>query len=139
MALRPEYSLGHSEFNDFLFACVGEEKSGAELTVLSALARLGLDPWAEAVRLSELTKEAATNALATAIHSLPEGDWKASDVQSIAARLIARLPKFGSMRTNSTLNGNTGDQRPTLKVQKWLIWIGLGLTVLMVLSRLFGD
>jgi hypothetical protein len=46
MALRPEYSLVHSEFNDFLFAFVGEEKSGLQLTVLSALARLGLDPWA---------------------------------------------------------------------------------------------
>ena len=56
MALRPEYSLGHSEFNEFLFAFVGEEKSGQQLTVLSALARLGLDPWGEAARLSELPK-----------------------------------------------------------------------------------
>ena len=37
MALRPEYSLVHSEFNDFLFALVGQEKSGMQLTVLSAL------------------------------------------------------------------------------------------------------
>ena len=54
MTLRPEYSLVHSEFNEFLFAFVGEEKSGADLTVLSALARLGLDPWNEAARLSAL-------------------------------------------------------------------------------------
>jgi hypothetical protein len=38
MALRPESSLVHSEFNDFLFALVGQEKSGMQLTVLSALA-----------------------------------------------------------------------------------------------------
>ncbi len=52
MALRPEYSLVHSEFNDFLFALVGQEKSGMQLTVLSALARFGFDPWREAARLS---------------------------------------------------------------------------------------
>ena len=32
MPLRPEYSLGHSEYNAFLFASVGEEKSGLQLT-----------------------------------------------------------------------------------------------------------
>ena len=28
MALRPEYSLGHSQYNDFLFAPIGEEETG---------------------------------------------------------------------------------------------------------------
>jgi hypothetical protein len=37
MTLRPEYSLGHSEYNAFLFAAVGEEKVGLPLTVLTAL------------------------------------------------------------------------------------------------------
>ena len=96
MALRPEYSLGHSEFNEFLFAFVGEEKSGQQLTVLSALARLGLDPWGEAARLSELPKEAATHALAATIGALPGGDWKVSDRQSIAVRLVNCLPRRGS-------------------------------------------
>ena len=45
MTLRREYSLGHSEYNDFLFASVGEEKIGMSLTVLTALTRLGVDPW----------------------------------------------------------------------------------------------
>jgi hypothetical protein len=54
MTLRPEYSLGHSEYNAFLFAAVGEEKVGLPLTVLTALTRLGFDPWREAARLSDL-------------------------------------------------------------------------------------
>ena len=53
MTLRPEYSLGHSEYNAFLFAAVGEEKVGLPLTVLTALTRLGFDPWQEAARLSD--------------------------------------------------------------------------------------
>ncbi len=100
MALRPEYSLVHSEFNDFLFAFVGEEKSGMQLTVLSALARLGFDPWGEAARLSELTKEAATSALATAISALPKGNWKALNSRSIAVRLASSTSDACPMNFN---------------------------------------
>jgi len=75
MTLRPEYLLGRSTFNAFLFAAVGEEKVGLRLTVLTALTRLGLDPWQEAARLSDLPRETAARALAVTIAMLPEGDW----------------------------------------------------------------
>ena len=92
MTLRPEYSLGHSEYNAFLFAAVGEEKVGLPLTVLTALTRLGFDPWREAARLSDLPRETAARAFAVTIAMLPEGDWKASDSEAIAARLVNWLP-----------------------------------------------
>jgi hypothetical protein len=92
MTLRPEYSLGHSEYNAFLFAAVGEEKTGLPLTVLTALTRLGFDPWREAARLSHLPKETAARAFAVTIALLPEGDWKASESEAIAARLVNWLP-----------------------------------------------
>ncbi len=44
MPLRPEYSLGHSAYNDFLFGSVSQDAAGTEVTVLSALSRLGIDP-----------------------------------------------------------------------------------------------
>src|ERR1700749_4347488 len=93
MTLRPEYSLGHSEYNAFLFATVGEDKSGLPLTVLTALTRLGFDPWREAARLSDLPKETAAQAFAVTIASLLEGDWKASESEAIAARLVNWLPE----------------------------------------------
>jgi hypothetical protein len=73
MTLRPEYSLGHSEYNAYLFAAVGEEKVGLPLTVLTALTRLGFDPWREAARLSDLPRETAARAFAVTIAMLPEG------------------------------------------------------------------
>jgi hypothetical protein len=88
MTLRPEYSLGHSEYNAFLFAAVGEEKVGLPLTVLTALTRLGFDPWREAARLSDLPRETAARAFAVTIAMLPEGDWKASESEAIATRLV---------------------------------------------------
>jgi hypothetical protein len=96
MTLRPEYSLGHSPYNDFLFAVIGEEKTGMPLTVLTALTRLGFDPWQEAGRLSDLPRETAARALAATIATLPEGDWKASESGAIAARLVSWLPKRSS-------------------------------------------
>ena len=92
MTLRPEYTLAHSPYNAFLFATVGEEQAGVPLSVLSALTRLGFDPWQEAGRLSDLPRETAARALAATIAMLPEGDWKASEVAAIAARLVSWLP-----------------------------------------------
>lgn len=139
MALRPEYSLGHSEFNAFLFAYVGEEKSGLQLTVLSALARLGLDPWGEAARLSELPKETATSALAAAIASLPEGGWKVSDTRSMAVRLVNYLPGRGAQSARSPQGRSIGDQKPKSEARKWLLWAALAAAVFIVVMRLTGN
>ncbi|MGF1630348.1 MAG: hypothetical protein ACFCUT_12820 [Kiloniellaceae bacterium] len=122
MALRSEYSLVHSEFNEFLFAAVGEEKNGLPLTVLSALARLGFDPWDEAARLAELPNEAATSALTAAIAKLPEGDWKASDSRSIAIRLLDWLPK---RRAASSSGGRSEVPAANSKNGNRLIWVAL--------------
>src|ERR1017187_2022514 len=86
------FSLRTSAFNDFLYAPIGEEENGMVLTALSALARSGVDPWDEAVRLSELPRETATKRLTSVISVLPTGQWAQSAAASIAARLIALLP-----------------------------------------------
>jgi hypothetical protein len=58
------------EFDDFLFAPLGEEKNGMLLRVVSALARLDLDPWQETTSLARLPKETATERLAALIAAL---------------------------------------------------------------------
>jgi hypothetical protein len=83
-----------SEFNDFLFAPIGEERNGMLLSVLSALARLDVDPWQEAAELARLSRENATQRLASLIAAaLPEKPSVRLDPGSIAARLIALLPR----------------------------------------------
>lgn len=106
------------------------------LTVLSALARIGLDPWREASRLSDLPKEAATRALATIVQTLPEGDWKASDSWAIANRLVHSLPSRGSLAAGSPQEKCIDDKRPKFRVPKWLFWIAMGAAVYFALSRL---
>lgn len=95
MALPAAFSLLNSEFNDFLYAEVGEEGNGMQLSVVSALTRLDIDPWQEAARLSDLPKEIAATALSGLIARLPVGHWEPSDTRGIAARLIDLLPERG--------------------------------------------
>ena len=82
-----------SEFNDFLFAPIAEESNGMLLTVVSVLARLGVDPWEEASALARLPGEVATRKLAAFIAALPEGPSARQDSGVLAARLITLLPR----------------------------------------------
>lgn len=82
-------------FSAFLAEPVGLEKNGMQLSLLSALTRLGLDPWEEAARLAHMSPQAAARALETIIRRLPAGEWTASDTARMAVRLIERLPRPG--------------------------------------------
>lgn len=57
-----EAYIGHA-YDAFLFESLGVEENGMDLSVLSALARAGIDPWAEAKRLAGLPRQAAISAI----------------------------------------------------------------------------
>jgi hypothetical protein len=88
----PRLSRLGSEFDDFLFAPIGEDRNGMLLSVLSALARLDVDPWQEAAKLALLPRETATERLASLIAALPDGQSAHLDPGTVAARLMALLP-----------------------------------------------
>ena len=69
-----------------------------ELSVVSALARFGVDPWQEAARLATLPQELAADGMRLLLDQLPEGGWRAraSDTPAIAARLVKLLPRGAS-------------------------------------------
>lgn len=92
MTRSSDFSLG-SEFDGFLFAPIGEDRNGMPLSVLSALARLNVDPWQEAAKLARLPAEKATKRLTSLIAALPDGPSVDRDPGTIAARLIALLPR----------------------------------------------
>ena len=49
-------SFFRSEFDDFLYAAIGVDSNESPLSVLSAFARLNLDPWHEAAALAALPR-----------------------------------------------------------------------------------
>jgi hypothetical protein len=92
-------SFFRREFDDFLYAPIAAERDEMPLSVLSALARLDIDPWKEAAELSELPKFTAAQRLAALIAQLPGGRWTQADSRAIADRLIELLPR----RSNSKI------------------------------------
>jgi len=86
------------ELEAFLYAPVQEDSDGAELSVLSALSRLDLDPWAEAAALAALPRGNAARRLAHLIAQLPVATSARRDSQALAARLVALLPQRGGAR-----------------------------------------
>jgi hypothetical protein len=89
----PRLSPLGSEFNDFLFAPVCEARDETPLSVISALARLDLDPWEEAAALAGLAREPAAQRLASLLVRLPDGPSARPDPGTISARLVALLPR----------------------------------------------
>ncbi len=75
------------EYEPFLYAIVCDERNGMPLTVVSAIARSGADPWREAARIAKLPKTVALEALSRMIPNRDDAQNSA-----IANRLFALLP-----------------------------------------------
>lgn len=101
MTLRPSFRPLRPDLDRFLFAQVGHEAAGVPLSVISALTRLGLDPWEEAGRLSSLSEREAAEQLARLIVDLPSHTDHLRDAREIAAGLVPLLPERGSNATRS--------------------------------------
>src|SRR5579885_2595896 len=93
MTLRRPFRPLRPDLDKFLFATVGDEVDGVPLSVISALVRLGLDTWEEAVRLSSLSAREAAPQLARLIVELP------GEAQEIARGLVRLLPPHDPART----------------------------------------
>jgi hypothetical protein len=137
MTLHPAFGLGHSEYNPFLFAVVGEGELGLPLTVLTALTRLGIDPWAEAARLSDLPKDVAARMLAQTISALPRGDSEAAGSEAVAARLVDWLParSVPAIPAPPTERREASRMEPEKAKSRLAIalpWVGLALAALLL-------
>jgi hypothetical protein len=80
-----------SDLNDFLFAPIANDASGMHLTMLSALARSGVDPWEMAAGLRDLSPEDAAARLVPILTGVPNGPAPGDDAATLAARLVGQL------------------------------------------------
>ena len=145
MTLRPAFGLGHSEYNPFLFAVVVEEEFALPLTVLSALTRLGIDPWEEAARLSDLPRDVAARALAETISALPQRDPKAPDSEALATRLVNWLPARSAPvvpavpAAERVETRRMAPEKPKSRLAIALPWLALALAALLLFLYLQAD
>ncbi len=96
MPSRDVFALDRAGFNGFLFAPIGTEADGSCLTVLSALARLGEDPWAKAALWARMPKAVASEALTATITQMPVTPADQLAAAHTAARLVQLLSPAAS-------------------------------------------
>lgn len=121
-----------SHYNDFLFATIDEERNGTPLTVLSALARLDIDPWREAARLAQLSKEQAIHDIGSELRALPGRRWSVSKSDEIAARVVGLLPKTN---TPSLTAPQSGRQVFFPLVLLWVIFAAVWMAAIVEYNR----
>ena len=90
------------------------------LSVLSALARMNVDPWEEATRLAAMPKAIAEKTLFSILDLVSDRSWKSPEAAAVAARLVRLLPQPGEAATvaaTATANATTATaHRKTLLV-----------------------
>lgn len=93
------YRQDGTPFDSFLYAAVGEDRNGSLVTVLSTLARLGVDPWSEAAGLSDLARDDGRNRLGALLTRFNDVPALGRDHGSTTARLLDLLPKTSRRQT----------------------------------------
>jgi hypothetical protein len=125
-----DYKTNDSIYEPFLFTEIGEQENGMPLSMVSALTRLGLDPWDEARRLAGLPAAAATAAVSDLIKRTSA---HATELPKLSARMAALLTRPAPVAARVV--GLPG-------VPSWLLegrWLAalLVIGVLIVASKLF--
>lgn len=95
---------GGTAFDGFLYAALGEDRGGNTVSVLSALARLGVDPWDEAADLLDLPREGARNRLDALLGRFGDVPALGRDQGMVIARLIDLLPKASGRQTGKGID-----------------------------------
>ena len=90
-----------TEFDQFLYAPVGQDRNGHSVTVLSTLARLDLDPWTETAALAALGHDAACLRIRLLLARSWDVPARENDRAQMARKLTLLLP-----RKSPTLSGH---------------------------------
>jgi hypothetical protein len=122
-----------SEFDAFLYAPIGADQNGGNLSVVSALARLDLDPWAEAASLAKLPVKIAIQQLSLSIAALQEIPSACRDPGKIAARLVALLPSAQKPKAPQTVSFVSPEARTNSKFYIFLCAFAVMLAIQFVM------
>jgi len=109
------------EFGRFLFASVGEDRNGHGVTVLSALARLGLDPWTETAELVALGRDAARARLGSLLARFRDVPALASEHARVAGDLSQLLPQGPTQGSATRAAWSVANGHPRFGSAIWLV------------------
>lgn len=92
MSRMDDLRQGGTPFDGFLYAELGQDDAGRNVSMLSVLARLGLDPWIEAAELTSLSRDKARDRLSIALARAGEMSTLVDKPVMTVSRLLDLLP-----------------------------------------------
>ncbi len=122
------------KFDDFLFARI-DENGEKPLSVLSVLARLGIDPWEEAAKLAQLPRAVAATRLASSIAATPGAPSSYLDAGTVSDRLISLLPSPNVVASSPCESSVPPVAKSSLAVWAMLMALILVMQVILVSSH----
>ena len=134
-----------TDLDGFLYAPIADDPNGMPLTMISALARLGVDPWAEAADIAALSRDSAKQKVSSLLAAVPHGPSPGADTETLAARLVELLHAKPRKRAASASVTPSAPTSPlaVLALQprrtRWAIYSLLALIALLVGHWAFAD
>jgi hypothetical protein len=128
-----------SDFDRFLYADVGADRHGGLLSVISALARLGVDPWEQAAMLARMPVDAAIRALSALLAGLPAPTVAGADAVPLATRLVMLLPRAPRHAEQVADRGARGSIKRVPRHWLKLLLIVVFVLVVLGVQRLIGS
>jgi hypothetical protein len=127
--------MKNSGLDAFLYSDVGAELNGSALTILSMIARLGRDPWAEAARWAALPRAGAIDGLAQSISQMPLVPTALAETRATAARLIQLLPATTrAPRQDRTAKADAQSAQHLVRITFLYCAMALGVALLGLLA-----
>jgi len=133
---RRSFSSLPARYDDFLFAPVCDDSNGMRVSVLSALARMDVDPWEEAGRLATMPRATAARLLASMLDAVFD---KAPGAGAIAGRLVRLLPSGADAAAQAGADEARPGSQPAKTAVKWKsfwwIWVGFAVAITIMSPR----
>jgi hypothetical protein len=128
-------------FDPFLVAVIGEDRNEKTVSVLSALARLDVDPWEEVASLAIMPRALARDRLAALIGALPDAPKMQKSANEVAGDLIGLLPSSGEamMARAKIVSSGTGLSRDSSNAAPLAIAALLALFLALLAYRGLVD
>ena len=124
-----------TKYDQFLQTLVGNDQTGTRVTVLSMLARLGVDPWQEASDLAALPKGSAWQRLDALMARFTDVPSLITERADVTTRLIAFLP-HGTLYDNTK---TTGKRAPKAFDTRIYFIVAIAVFIVQVSILIFRD
>ncbi|OSQ27674.1 hypothetical protein TH468_20195 [Thalassospira sp. MCCC 1A03138] len=128
-----------TKYDQFLQMPVGDDSKGTSVTVLSMLARLGLDPWQEASDLAALPRKSAWERLDGLVARFTDVPSVIAGRAEAVSRMIAGLPGGELVDRTRQASASKGTILPDILGNRLYLMVAIAFLVVQIAVFWFGK